>query len=485
MSFLKQSTAASCIVGPILDSTGVEYASAVIGDLSISKNGGTLTAMASTATLTYIANGQYTLAMNTGNTDTLGRVEISCNKATYQMPQKCFVVMPANIFDSLVSGSDVLDVSVIQWLGTAASTPTVAGVPNVNVKTWNDLTTVALPLVPTIAGRTLDVAATGEAGLDFNNVLSTGTVTLNGLTITNNLLVSGNSTVTGTTTRTGAVSFGSTFGVSGATTLAGLTTGALSCTTITASGAVAFQSTFAVTTSTSLAALSCSTLTASGAVAFQSTLGVAGTTTLAALTTTGAMTVNSFTCTNVFTVSGATTLTGAVAATNASNNIVGVSLLTGSFVTATFGTCDLTATMKTSVTTAATAATPIAASVTGAVGSVTGNVGGNVVGSVGSVTGNVGGNVAGSVGSLATQAKADVNAEVVDCLNVDTYAEPSSVPAATATLRAKIGWIFALLRNKRTQTSATETLYADDGSTSVSTSSKADDGTTLTRGEWS
>lgn len=58
-------------------------------------------------------------------------------------------------------------------------------------------------------------------------------------------------------------------------------------------------------------------------------------------------------------------------------------------------------------------------SVTGAVGSVTGNVGGNVTGSVGSVagavgsvTGNVGGNVVGSVGSLATQAKADVNAEV-------------------------------------------------------------------------
>lgn len=82
---------------------------------------------------------------------------------------------------------------------------------------------------------------------------------------------------------------------------------------------------------------------------------------------------------------------------------------------------DLTATMKTSVTTAATAATPTAAavtgavgSVTGAVGSVTGNVGGNVVGTVASVvgavgsvtgavasvTGNVGGNVTGTVGSV-------------------------------------------------------------------------------------
>jgi hypothetical protein len=82
-------------------------------------------------------------------------------------------------------------------------------------------------------------------------------------------------------------------GSNAATTFAGLTTGALACTTITASGAVAFQSTFAVTTSTALAALSCTTLTASGAVALQSTV----------------------------TVTGATTFTGAITATNASNNL--------------------------------------------------------------------------------------------------------------------------------------------------------------------
>lgn len=53
----------------------------------------------------------------------------------------------------------------------------------------------------------------------------------------------------------------------------------------------------------------------------------------------------------------------------------------------------------------------ITGNLSGSVGSVTGAVG-SVTGAVGSVTGNVGGNVTGSVGSLATQAKADVNAEV-------------------------------------------------------------------------
>lgn len=77
-----------------------------------------------------------------------------------------------------------------------------------------------------------------------------------------------------------------------------------------------------------------------------------------------------------------------------------------------------------------------------------------------------------------------VNAEVVDCLNVDTYAEPAGAPAATSTLRAKIGWIFKLLRNRRKQTSTTETLYADDATTADATSTKSDSGTEFERGEW-
>lgn len=93
------------IVGPILDSTGAEYASAVIGDISISKNGGTLTALAAAATLTYIANGYYTLALTTGNTDTTGRFFISCNKATYQMPPIRGSVLLASVFDVLITNA--------------------------------------------------------------------------------------------------------------------------------------------------------------------------------------------------------------------------------------------------------------------------------------------------------------------------------------------------------------------------------------------
>lgn len=125
------------------------------------------------------------------------------------------------------------------------------------------------------------------------------------------------------------------------------------------------------------------------------------------------------TVTTSFTTTFTGNLTGSVGSVTTVSDKTGYSLANGSFVTATFGTCDFTSTMKTSIGTAVAASavasvtgnvggnvTGSVGSVVGAVGSVTGNVGGNVVGSVasvtgavGSVTGNVGGNVVGTVAS--------------------------------------------------------------------------------------
>lgn len=77
-----------------------------------------------------------------------------------------------------------VDVNVRALLDTAWLTPGTAGTPDVNVKLWNALTTVALPLIPTTAGRTLDVSVGGEAGLDWANVGSpTTAVDLSSTTI--------------------------------------------------------------------------------------------------------------------------------------------------------------------------------------------------------------------------------------------------------------------------------------------------------------
>ena len=79
---------------------------------------------------------------------------------------------------------------------------------------------------------------------------------------------------------------------------------------------------------------------------------------------------------------------------------------------------------------------------------------------------------------------AQVNAEVVDTLNVDTYAEPGQeAPAATTTLVAKIGYLYKFLRNRITQTSTQMSVYADNGTTVDQKSTVSDNGTTFDRNE--
>ena len=111
------------------------------------------------------------------------------------------------------------------------------------------------------------------------------------------------------------------------------------------------------------------------------------------------------------------------------------------------------------------------------------NVGGGAVVAA-SVTGNVGGNVTGSVGSLGATAKSDVNAEVLDVLNVDTFAEPGqAAPGATVTLATKVGYLYKAWRNKSDQDATTYQLYNDDATTVDQKASVADALGVITKGE--
>lgn len=79
---------------------------------------------------------------------------------------------------------------------------------------------------------------------------------------------------------------------------------------------------------------------------------------------------------------------------------------------------------------------------------------------------------------------AQVNAEVVDALNVDTYAEPGqAAPAASPTIRQMLHYLYKSWRNKLTTTSTEVKLYDDAGTTVDQKATVSDDGTTFTRGE--
>jgi hypothetical protein len=86
---------------------------------------------------------------------------------------------------------------------------------------------------------------------------------------------------------------------------------------------------------------------------------------------------------------------------------------------------------------------------------------------------------------LSAQAKADVNAEVVDALSTDTHSELTSLPGASPTFKQMVQFVYTILRNKLTTTSSTGTLYRNDGTTSLGTNSVSDDGTTYSKGRFS
>ena len=175
MLIVKLSTAATIEIGPVLDSTGVgvEYSGLAITELRLVKNG-TGAAMASPASITYVANGHYTLVMTTGNTDTLGTLTVSCHKVGYQMPRAQMMVVPVKVYDSIVAGSDNLEVDAIQLLNTAILTPAVAGTLDVNAKQFGGATVNATTSVTIPASSTL---ATTAGAVGSVTAVSTGAIT--------------------------------------------------------------------------------------------------------------------------------------------------------------------------------------------------------------------------------------------------------------------------------------------------------------------
>lgn len=204
MLSIPQSTAYLCVFKAFLASDHVTEATGKTIAITISKNGGAFgNPNAGATNATEITSGWYKVSLDTTDTNTVGPIAIRGAVATIddvgtwvnvvKATNGGMTALPdtaATTNASLLTsgtGTDQLSVAsgridIGKLLGTAWLTPGTAGTPDVNVKLWNALTTVALPLIPTVAGRTLDCSAGGEAGVDWANVGSP--TTANALTAT-------------------------------------------------------------------------------------------------------------------------------------------------------------------------------------------------------------------------------------------------------------------------------------------------------------
>lgn len=88
------------------------------------------------------------------------------------------------------------------------------------------------------------------------------------------------------------------------------------------------------------------------------------------------------------------------------------------------------------------------------------------------------------LGGLSTTAKGHVNAEVVDVIRTDTTTLPGqTAPPASPTMEQMVAWLYKTFRNKKEQTSSTWSLYDDAGTTVDAKATVADDGTTASKAE--
>jgi len=122
--WLKLSTAATIPFGPFVDETdgrtpqtGLTIAQ---GDIRLSKNGGSFAESHDAAGATHDENGYYALSLDATDTNTPGRLRVAVSASGALPVWQDFLVVPANVHDTLVAGSDKLDVNAAEVDGSAA-----------------------------------------------------------------------------------------------------------------------------------------------------------------------------------------------------------------------------------------------------------------------------------------------------------------------------------------------------------------------------
>jgi hypothetical protein len=114
--WLKQSTSVDLPIGPFLDAgDGITAETALTltqPDIRLKKNGGAWAQKAAAQTLSHEENGFYEVTLDATDTDTLGHLRLAVFESGACPVWEDFLVVSANIYDSLVAGSDTIDTTV-------------------------------------------------------------------------------------------------------------------------------------------------------------------------------------------------------------------------------------------------------------------------------------------------------------------------------------------------------------------------------------
>lgn len=507
---LKQSTAVVIQFGPFVDKTdGVTLETGLVSALDhattgilLSKNGGTLTIRHATVTAsTYDAHGNYKVTLDTTDTNTLGKLRVVYTDAATCLPVwRDFEVVPAMIYDSMVLGSDDLDTNVAKISDDATAADNCelmfdgTGYAGGTTRFRTDLDTIKGQAITCAAGVTV-LASVGTAA---TSTAQTGDCFAR-LGAPAGASVSADVAAVKVDTAAILVDTGTTLDARIPAALVGgrmdASVGAMAANVLTAA---ATASDFGAEVAAAVWDLAMSGHTTSGtfgeAMAAAGSAGDPWTTTLPGSYTSGQAgkilgdnlnaTVSSRAVAGdamALTSSERTTLAAAIwnALTSGMSTVGSIGKKLADWVVGTIDT-------YTGNTKQTGDSYPVVTHVTygnSALHDDITNLQTYIDTEIAAILEDTGTTLPAQIAALNNLSAAQVNAEVLDVLATDTAAELGAVPAANASLKAKITFLAMLARNKITQTATTKTVFADDGSTQVAAATVSDDGTTYTRGE--
>lgn len=119
MIYLKQSTASQeVLLGPFVDSTDGNTAETALSiantDIKIFKAGATTLANKNSGGATHISGGNYYAVLDATDTNTLGSGSIIVQMSGALAVKQDFTVLPANVFESLIAGTEWLETTTLR-----------------------------------------------------------------------------------------------------------------------------------------------------------------------------------------------------------------------------------------------------------------------------------------------------------------------------------------------------------------------------------
>lgn len=113
-TWLRQSTVVDIGMGPFLDETDGKTAETALtitqADVRLKKNSGAWAQKNDTNSATHEENGWYEVSLDTTDTNTLGILLVAIHESGALPVWREFLVVPANVYDSMISGTEWLTV---------------------------------------------------------------------------------------------------------------------------------------------------------------------------------------------------------------------------------------------------------------------------------------------------------------------------------------------------------------------------------------